>query len=1700
MNTLYYYCLNVKQLFSLTSIVLFLSINSQAQYFFEEYSSASAQGFCSENVKQTSSGYLLYGKKEGSSIPQFLTIETDLNGNQVSVQQINFSDPSAQYERLEDGNFIKETATADGITVEKIAPDESVIWSVDVNSNNNFAVEMASGIWENAQGDIFVGFFTHSTPVDIFVSKIDAGGSLLWTTTFDANQYNISNGGFINEMNITIALDDNGVAVDFFDSSGFWNFNRVVKLDAQGVYEFDNYSGGFSIPNDRIFESGINGNYFTIGNPSAQYGSSARSFSYTGNAIHSWNPNYNVLEYTSFSSGIQEGLSTAIEATADGGLLIGGFKTEKVFTDPVQEMYLVKVDELGEVVFVNVNFPFVGYIKNITELSNGDIMLSGLRDNRPWMLLVNSDGNPSAQSCPTDIAGYDFEGAFRGHHYFLSQNTSNYTDALAAASNNGGYLVTIEDQVENGKVFSFMAENTSTYIGLNDIQNEGSPEWANGENFDYDNTDQCVGCPANTNENDVTTYNFWSPNKWSWEQGGAYRPHLMEHSCEENNSGIVNDLPNDLGFQGCIANVASNILQKDRESSISSTATEEGLNSTNWWKGVDGDQSTFVESQSEQDPTWETTLFYDNWVDEIRIYPRQDGQFPLENIRIQISSSALSVLSLDTLLTGVQPGNPIIFPFGKTARLVRIIKEGVGVLSFSEIEIMGCTRDIFDPIRFECPKDMVVNAGPDGTYVVDYDDEQFNLDCLGSGNGGYQYRGPQEGDEILPGDYLFEIDSGNDVCGYQYCNIMLTVLPYDSGNGEITINCPSDITVIAPTNSSEAVVNWNLPEAGTSCTEIGDFTFDQQIGLPNGSIFQLGTYTIEYAISDACGNIKNCSFNVTVETNSNSTCPDSINGYILLGEFENHKYYVSQNVFEPWPNSQNNITTVKNWIESEALAEANGGYLASINSAEENEFIFDKIGNTSVFIGLSDLQGDGTYEWDSEEPITYTNYDGNFPTGVVYGTMNFWSGTWTFDQGLAIRPHILEVECGTSTGGNGITMSDCSSEIIVEGTHANNYNEVVTWNIPTATTDCPNGGLQITQIAGTPSGSSFNPVPSGHPVVYEITDACGNTETCLFFIYVNPEAPIYECPADITVTATSGTGAIVNYAAPTLTSFCSTGNYEVVTGLPSGNEFPIGTTTVQLRNILSGSAQYCGGYYEYCSFTVTVEDPNGGGCPGDITGFTSLGEFGDSKYFISDVPAQPIAAQMEAEANGGFLAVINDEAENDFIQQNITDMVYIGLYDATTEGTLAWINGEPLTYNNINPCSFCNENSDDLDYVIMAPWDGTWSFSSVWNSRKYIMEVPCDGNTGGGNEPDLTVSNLTNLASSGSVGEVVSFNFDLNNIGTITAIGSYNINTYISTDDSFSNDDVLVGEVPTGDTPVGTIAAVPAAITIPNLSDGNYFLIVVADALNQISESNENNNNISTSFEITSGGGGGCPSSLTDFTYLGAFNGSAYFLSDDVARPVDGQNIAAQNGGHLAVINSQAENDFLSPQISELVYIGINDFTTEGTLEWVNDDPVNYTNFDICNFCNENSEEMDFVVMHGWNGGWSWSNFFNQRKYIVEIPCGNIQTLSQNTYNTLDSYGGMEQKTEQLTVEKIHPNPANDFIFITLESSIEQDVNIQIFDAQGSLVRFEKLNLYEGKSTNEISISELPAGVYSIFIPQLKGANKMQRFVKLNKF
>ena len=234
----------------------------------------------------------------------------------------------------------------------------------------------------------------------------------------------------------------------------------------------------------------------------------------------------------------------------------------------------------------------------------------------------------------------------------------------------------------------------------------------------------------------------------------------------------------------------------------------------------------------------------------------------------------------------------------------------------------------------------------------------------------------------------------------------------------------------------------------------------------------------------------------------------------------------------------------------------------------------------------------------------------------------------------------------------------------------------------------------------------------------------GLTATPIFITeneFIPPATITLLCPADITVFAGQNDNSlVVNYNQPDVSTTCSSGlNLSLTGGIPSGGTFPIGTTEVEYE-----ATDDCGNVV-ICTFNVTVQVPIGG-CPDEISGFTFMGEYDNHKYFVSDAVDRPADAQVVAQTVGGHLAVINSGGENDFIQSNISDLVYIGLNDVDSEGNMAWVNGEPVTYTNYDPCGFCSPNSDDDDYVVMHPWNGGWSYSNQFNQRLYVIELPCD--------------------------------------------------------------------------------------------------------------------------------------------------------------------------------------------------------------------------------------------------------------------------------------------------------------------------------------------------------------------------------------
>lgn len=185
-----------------------------------------------------------------------------------------------------------------------------------------------------------------------------------------------------------------------------------------------------------------------------------------------------------------------------------------------------------------------------------------------------------------------------------------------------------------------------------------------------------------------------------------------------------------------------------------------------------------------------------------------------------------------------------------------------------------------------------------------------------------------------------------------------------------------------------------------------------------------------------------------------------------------------------------------------------------------------------------------------------------------------------------------------------------------------------------------------------------------------VTDNCtsGNTN----YVWLASPPPSITCPGNITVSNDPGIcGAVVNY-----------------------------TVTAT-----SGSS--------------TIPPLNG------FANFTKLGTYNGHTYYQSEIPMNASAVFADALSKGGYVATINDAAENTFINNAILAggfpyFAYIGLNDVSVEGSYEWQNGDPVAYTNWAPGE--PNDSGGEDYVIMYS-TGLWNDVQASHNDYYVLEI-----------------------------------------------------------------------------------------------------------------------------------------------------------------------------------------------------------------------------------------------------------------------------------------------------------------------------------------------------------------------------------------
>jgi len=958
-----------------------------------------------------------------------------------------------------------------------------------------------------------------------------------------------------------------------------------------------------------------------------------------------------------------------------------------------------------------------------------------------------------------------------------------------------------------------------------------------------------------------------------------------------------------------------------------------------------------------------------------------------------------------------------------------------------------------------CPPDITIES-PLTNPPVEYDLPQYFSDC-NDGSELSLISGPNSGDAFDQGGNLI-IYEATDMCGSeaQRCSLFVTV----QLRSTLVIECPADLILFSE-NFGPVVGNWDLPTYETDC-ENQEVTIEQIGGLANGSEFQGQTpFPITYRITDACGSMEECTFavGVTEAPTLDVFCPEDT----ILNTF-------GTSAIATWDEPTFETTCPdQDLINIEQVAGLTNGSSFPIGTTIISYEFSNECDNIETCSFNVIVQQDSELLIDCPEDIIVSS------TGepvVVNYNVDLSTSTCT-EEGFNLTlfdspPSGAEFEAGTTTTITHIAFDNCGNEdtcrfdIIVELVQevtltcpddiilsSSGDPVVVIWDDPTFATDCITQGFILEQVSGPSSGSEFEIGTT--EISYDFIDGCGNPATCSFEVIVQDlNATIsISCPDDIYLQS-SGGAVKVFWQIPSYETTCSD-NFIVLSqdgNAPlNGGFFEIGTTTV------SYSATDLCDNSSSCSFDVIIEKVEVD-CPDDINGFQYIGNFEGDRYFISnDIKSWEEANQI-AQLAGGHLVSINSVEENNFVYNNINEIAFIGFNDSETEGTFKWSNGQAPTFGNLT-----DFNTNTKDYAYINFWNGTWNLGGSFQERKFLMEIDCDS---------YSSCNISANLNKVECDEENLF-FDL------TVSGFSGVTEWKA---------IIYGEEYTGDYNVSTLL-------------GPFSTNEAQEGLDFVISDMDRPCNTTVSVDVPQCPGvTACPEELDGYSFLGAFGGHKYFISDILTTWPKANEMAQANDGHLVSINNVEENSFIENLIFEYVFIGLSDSNNEGIEEWTSGDLLTYTNYTdntSCFFCSPNTEENDYAHMNFWNGGWNFDGPWVERRHVIEFDCGG----SGGGFNIGDSNDPVivprleEEKEIMKSTITIFPNPVLDQMIIDIESVKDLNEEILVFDARGALIFTKEIYLKRGANQVQLDVTKYTEAMYFL---KFKNLLETRRFVKKN--
>jgi hypothetical protein len=238
---------------------------------------------------------------------------------------------------------------------------------------------------------------------------------------------------------------------------------------------------------------------------------------------------------------------------------------------------------------------------------------------------------------------------------------------------------------------------------------------------------------------------------------------------------------------------------------------------------------------------------------------------------------------------------------------------------------------------------------------------------------------------------------------------------------------------------------------------------------------------------------------------------------------------------------------------------------------------------------------------------------------VEYTAQGTYTIRWIFDDGH----HNISVQTQT------VIVKDVTAPVVpMLATITGECSATAT--VPTTKDNCAG------TITGTTSDALIYTAQGTYTIHWSFEDGNGNVSTTTQMVMVvDVTPPTIICQTNITATAGSAAGAVVNYTAPVAADNCSVTTVALTAGLPSGSTFPIGITTVTY------TVTDVAGLTASCSFDVIVSGLAPViNCPGNISVSSKADLCGAVVNFVAaETRAVPASTITYSIAPGSFFPV-----------------------------------------------------------------------------------------------------------------------------------------------------------------------------------------------------------------------------------------------------------------------------------------------------------------------------------------------------------------------------------------------------------------------------------------------------------------------------